>query len=82
MVRCYDDSCDQVHCGQCGSHTVGDSLLRGLCQVCADIEEDQYRLQNNMEGRDYRDFAPPNEDDPEAYDEMCREDRMFWTWRR
>ncbi len=28
------------------------------------------------EGPNYRDFAPPSEDDPEAYDEMVWQERL------
>jgi hypothetical protein len=36
-----------------------------------------------LESGSYRDFAPARDDDPEAYNEMCREDRLHggWEWR-
>jgi len=36
---CSDD-CDQVHCGNCGCHTIGNSLIQGLCQDCFQAQED------------------------------------------
>ena len=46
-----------------------------ICEACAQASEDAIQA-GMMEGENYRDFAPPCEDDPEAYAEMVREERL------
>jgi len=41
-MRCKTDDCDQVHCGKCGEHTVGNTLVGGMCQGCYDGEYEDY----------------------------------------
>lgn len=47
MPRCLSDDCDQVHCADCGCHTVGNELVGGLCQDCAIAIEDDYNEEMN-----------------------------------
>jgi NMD protein affecting ribosome stability and mRNA decay len=44
-MKCQVDDCDQVHCAKCGEHTVGNTLIAGLCQGCYDIAEAEYNRQ-------------------------------------
>lgn len=41
LPLCADD-CELNHCGRCGCHTVGNTLIGGLCQDCHTLTEDQY----------------------------------------
>ncbi len=52
MSRCNDDSCDQVHCGECGCHTVGNTLRAGLCEDCGAIRdiEEHAEFEKNLKG--------------------------------
>ena len=38
---CNTDDCELVHCGYCDSHTIGNTLIAGLCQDCFNKEEDE-----------------------------------------
>lgn len=41
MPRCYDDSCDLVHCEVCRKHTAGNELITGKCFDCLQLQEDR-----------------------------------------
>lgn len=42
-----------------------------------DMTREEAEAAGYIEGPGYRDFAPPDEDDSEAYEEMCRQQRLF-----
>jgi hypothetical protein len=42
-----------------------------------DMTRDEMVAAGMLEAECYRDFAPARDDDPEAYEEMCRERRAF-----
>lgn len=42
LHHCSDD-CELSHCGRCGCHTVGNTLIGGLCHDCHTQIEDNYQ---------------------------------------
>lgn len=42
-MECQDDSCELVHCENCGCHTIGNDLMAGLCDLCYDLQEEENR---------------------------------------
>lgn len=46
------------------------------CGVPVEPTREELEMSGLIEGPNYRDFPPPNGDDPEAYAEMCRDDEI------
>jgi hypothetical protein len=76
-VPCHETGCPEAwrdydrECAWCGTRFRPENRYQFCCDPSCDAS---YHGREPDEGPNYRDFAPANDDDPEAYAEMCRED--------